>query len=59
MITHCRMVDNRGGIRDGVIEMDVKSTWFGWHAVPPQKVNEFEFDHFTELGVAVYLEETR
>ena len=35
MITHCRMVDNRGGIRDGVIEMDVKSTWFGWHAVPP------------------------
>ena len=59
MIAHCRMIDNRGGIRDGVIEMDVKSTWFGWHAVPPQKVNEFEFDHFTERGVAVYLEETR
>ena len=59
MTHHCRMIDNRGGIRDGVIEMDVKSTWFGWHAVPPQKVNEFEFDHFTERGVAVYLEETR
>jgi len=56
MITHCRMVNNQGEIHDGLIEMEVKSTWFGWHAVPPKRVSTFEFDHFTELGVAVYLE---
>lgn len=59
MITHCRMIDNRGGIREGLIEMEVKDTWFGWHAVPPKRVDGFEFDHFSERGVAVYLEETR
>jgi hypothetical protein len=36
--------------------MEVKSTWFGWHPVPPKKFDGFEFDHFSEMGVAVYLE---
>lgn len=56
MITHCRMISNEGDIRDGLVEMEVKSTWFGWHAVPPKKFDGFEFDHFSEMGVAVYFE---
>jgi hypothetical protein len=56
MITHCRRVSNQGEIHDGLVEMEVRSTWFGWHAIPPKKIDTFEFDHFTELGVAVYLE---
>jgi len=56
MITHCRMISNKGDIRDGLIELEMKDTWFGWHAVPPARLDSFEFDHFSELGVAVYLE---
>ena len=56
MITHYRMVSNRGEIREGLVELEVKSTWFGWHPIPPEKIDTFEFDHFTDGGVAVYLE---
>ena len=50
------MVSNRGEIREGLVELEVKSTWFGWHPIPPEKIDTFEFDHFTDGGVAVYLE---
>ena len=60
MIHRCRLIDNRGSIRESAVIVDVRSTWFGVQPVPPLHVEsegrDYEHDHTAENGVVVYLE---
>lgn len=57
----CRIVSNDGDIEDGRVAMDYRTTLLGYKvAAPSEYINNctsrYRFDHFTERGMAVYLE---